>query len=153
MKVSIKHIYRQVERHEESVQHTTAVGAYKQAYHQQDIANLLNNEQQVLRKNNNELKRKVVRRLMNIILFLDRQGLAYRGSEEGSHSLDNFKVNHGNFLKTVLLVVEYDPILKKHINDCIQRSEEHKTRQNKSKYGRGSMITFLSKAFINKLIC
>ena len=51
----------QVERHEERVQHTTAVGAYKQADHQQDIANLLNNEQRALRKNNNELKRKIVR--------------------------------------------------------------------------------------------
>ena len=59
--VSTKHIYRQVERHEESVQHTTAVGAYKQADDQQAIAHLLNNEQQDLGKNNNELKRKIVR--------------------------------------------------------------------------------------------
>ena len=90
---------------------------------------------------------------MDIILLLGRQGLAYRGSEEGSHSLDNSEVNHGNFLETVLLVAEYDSLLKKHINDCIERSNEHKARQHKSKYGRGSMITFLSKAFINKLIC
>ena len=107
--VSTKHICRQVERHEESVQHTTDVGACKQADHQQDIANLLNNEQRTLRKNNNELKRKIIRRLMDITLFLGRQGLAYKGSEEGSHSLNNSKVNHGNFLETVLLVAEYDP--------------------------------------------
>ena len=75
---------------------------------------------------------------MDIILFLGRQGLTYRGSEEGSHSLDNCKVNHGKFLETVLLVAEYDPILKKHVMNAF--SAARNTKQDRINRNMGEVL-------------
>jgi len=71
-----------------------------------------------------------------------------------AHTLDDKggdarRPSRGNFLELVLLMAEYDPILKTHVKRCIDDSKR-KTKGGKS--GRGSLLTFLSKNFINKLI-
>jgi len=43
-----------------------------------------------------------------------------------------------------MLISKYDNVLQQHLNTSIKLSEK-----NKSKKGRGSLITFLSKHFIN----
>ena len=63
-------------------------------------------------------------RIIDIILFLGRQGMSYRGHRsEGANTLDSSE-NHGNFLQLVLLVANYDPILQNHVQQCIEESKK-----------------------------
>lgn len=61
----------------------------------------------------------------------------------------------------MLLISEYDVILKTHVEQCIQESKKKRIKElrksdksgsNKKHFGKGSQLTFLSKTFINKLI-
>ena len=58
-----------------------------------------------------ETHRQIVHRLIDIVLFIGKQGIAYRGTEETAATLDDKSSNHGNFLELVLLVAKYDHIL------------------------------------------
>ncbi|KAE9543720.1 hypothetical protein AGLY_002116 [Aphis glycines] len=55
-----------------------------------------------------ETKRKVLDRLISIILFIGRQGIPYRGKQEGIYSL-NKNGNHGNFLELVNIEKRFVP--------------------------------------------
>ena len=55
--------------------------------------------------------RDILHRLLDIILFLAHQNLAFRRHYEESSSL-----NRGNSLKLVELLSRYDPILKEHMH-------------------------------------
>jgi hypothetical protein len=65
-------------------------------------------------------------------------------------------VDHGNFLELVVLLSKYDINLKDHLKDCIEKSKKLHGSQNSQKggkgKGRGSLLTFLSKSTINKII-
>ena len=56
--------------------------------------------------------RKVLKRVIDVIIFLSERGLAFRGSNE---SLGN--PNNGNFLGIIELLAKYDPFLKEHIEN------------------------------------
>lgn len=88
----------------------------------------------------------VLKRLIDIIIFIGCQDLPFRGKEEGAHSLKK-KGNHGHFLELVLLLADYDSVLRVHLNQCILKSDK-----NKQNRGRGSLITFMPKSIVNKLI-
>ena len=51
-----------------------------------------------------DLKRKVVERLIDIIVFNVRQGLTYRAIEETAADLNSPDVNHDKFLELVLIL-------------------------------------------------
>ncbi|KAL4098359.1 hypothetical protein QTP88_022988 [Uroleucon formosanum] len=91
-----------------------------------------------------EQRRMVLNRLIDIVLFIGKQDIAYRGKHEGAHSLDDRNKNHGNFLELVLLIADYDSILNNHVQESIKSS-----KKMMNKKGRGSLNTFLSKHFIN----
>jgi hypothetical protein len=84
----------------------------------------------------------VIKKLIDI-LFIGRQGLPFRGKEEGAYLL-NKKRKHGKFLEFVLLLADYDSVLNEHLKQCILKSNK-----NKKNRGRGSFVTFLSKSIIN----
>ena len=85
-----------------------------------------------IRKREVEQKRAVVQRLVHIITYLEKQGLAFCGyRHEAAHALKD-DVNHGNFLELVKLVGESDNHLKEHIDRVVGTN------------GRGCFITFLS---------
>lgn len=55
---------------------------------------------------------KVLKRILNIVLFLAKQNLAFRGHREKLSDLGN----NGNFLGLVKLLAVYDPVLQEHVN-------------------------------------
>ena len=72
-----------------------------------------------------DLKRKVVERLIDIIVFIGRQGLAYRATEESAADMYRTNINHGNFLELVLLLSKYGQILQNQVKKAIKdRMEE-----------------------------
>jgi hypothetical protein len=91
-------------------------------------------------------------------MFIGRQGLAFRGKDEAAYNLEDRTINHGNFLELVLLIKDYDVVLNMHVKNCIELIKKCKARDKKNDNnlpqarGRGALVTFLSKAFINKLV-
>lgn len=81
---------------------------------------------------------------------------------EAIYSLEDRSVNHGNFLELVWFIKEYDVVLNEHVKKCIELSRIIRKiilKKNQSNClsqlhsnGRGSLVIFLSKTFINKLI-
>lgn len=143
-----KSLYKDIESHENSNANEESVSTAVRFSLNKDIENIINRDVMAKRAIEIETRRKVIERLIDIILFIGRQGIPYRGKHEGAHSLNNENLNHGNFLELVILISKYDAILQQHLNTSIKLSDK-----NKSKKGRGSLVTFLSKHFINdKLI-
>jgi hypothetical protein len=91
---------------------------------------------------------------------LAKQSLPFRGSgnSESLYHLGRtnyINTNRGNFLGLVQFTAKKYPILQKHLNSYIKNSERRKYMQeNNSKHSRGrcSLVTFLSKTTINKII-
>jgi hypothetical protein len=154
--LSIKTIYGQVVKHEEAQTHHEAMRAKLRAEMGKDIGTLLNEDMQSKRLRDITTRRQVVSRIIDIILFIGRQGLSYRGSQEAAYTLDDGNLNHGNFLELVLLVCKYDSILNSHVLKSIQLSKHLKQQKVSDgaqlSKGRGSLLTFLSKSFVNKLV-
>lgn len=144
--IKAKHVYKAAEEHENSNTHRHAISAALQCSMSKDIGSLIDRDLTFKRMKEIEQRRLVLKRLIDIIIFIGRQGLPFRGKEEGAHSL-NKKGNHGNFLELVLLLADYDSVLRVHLDQCVLKSDK-----NKQNRGRGSLITFMSKSIVNKLI-
>ena len=54
--------------------------------------------------------RKVLKRIIDVILFLGERGLAFCGSSQKIGC-----VNNGNFLSIIELLSHYDPLLREHV--------------------------------------
>nr|CAI5851138.1 unnamed protein product [Callosobruchus analis] len=108
--------------------HELAAKAALQCLKGRDIESLLAGNQSKQREREVHTRRLVVQRLIDIVLFLGRQGIAYRGDKaEGAYSLDSVG-NHGNFLELVMLVANYDVILQNDVKQCIEDSKKHKQK-------------------------
>ncbi|KAJ8892922.1 hypothetical protein PR048_005503, partial [Dryococelus australis] len=150
--ISYKHINKAVEIHENSKYHQNSVTAELQLCKQGDFKSLLYNSQATYIEKQIETSRLILQHLIDITLFIGRQGLAYRRKEEASYSLNQIG-NHGNFLELVLLISEYDVILKTHVEQCIEdrkkRMKDLKKREvmgnRKKHFCKGSLVIFLSK--------
>ena len=67
-------------------------------------------EQQNIDKENKKWK-EILTRILDIIRFLAKQKLAFRGHRESVHHEDiNSPKNKGNFLELVDLLAKYDPV-------------------------------------------
>lgn len=142
-----RHSTQRVKEHEVSLGHSQSVQAYFRAVSSQNIEVKINVDLTNQRKNDILNNREIIKRIIDIILFISKQQLAYRGKEESSSSLNKLdsKINRGNFLELCLLLAKYDNVMKAHINKISVRKQD-------SKQGRGSHLTFLSKTFVNKII-
>lgn len=136
--------YKDIERHENSTIHQNAANAVLRCNLENDIGRLINRNFIMKHAKEIEQRRMVLNRLIDIVLFIGKQNIAYRGKHEGAHSLDDRNKNHGNFLELVLLIANYDCILNNHVQESIKSS-----KKMMNKKGRGSLNTFLSKHFIN----
>lgn len=144
--IKAKRVYKAAEDHGNSKTHQQVISAALQCTMNKDIGSLINRDLTFKRLKEIEQGRLVLKRLIDIIIFIGYQGLPFRGKEEGAHSL-NKKGNHGSFLELVLLLADYDSVLHVHLIQCILKSDK-----NKQNRGRGSVITFMSKSIVNKLI-
>jgi hypothetical protein len=61
------------------------------------------------------VRRQVLKRTIDIVLFIGKQGISYRGKHEATHSLSVKSLNHENFLELVTLVAKYETILGQHV--------------------------------------
>ena len=153
-KVNVKHVYDAVNTHENSKEHFESTTAALQCVSGKSVDDLMYKNMREKHLSEVEDRRKVLSRIIDIIIFLGKRGLAFRGKMEGAYNLGQGAVdekNIGNFLALVLLVGKYDTILGNHVKKCEFLSKKRKMKSGSSK-GRGSLITFLSKTTVRKLI-
>ncbi|KAJ8366427.1 hypothetical protein AAFF_G00355810 [Aldrovandia affinis] len=96
-------------------------------------------------------KRQVLERVVDVVKVIGKRGLSYRHVEnEAAYKWDDCTLDHGNFLKLILVIGKYDVSLKEHLDECMKKSKElHASSGTK---GRGSLITLLSKTTVNSVI-
>jgi len=81
--------------------------------------------------------------------MIGKRGLSYRSENEAAYMLDDFNIDHGNFLEIIVLLSKYDICLKEHLKECIEKSK--KIHQTGAK-ARGSLVSLLSARTINSVI-
>ncbi|XP_050065156.1 zinc finger MYM-type protein 1-like [Aphis gossypii] len=94
----------------------------------------------------------VIKQVFEIIKFIGKQNLSYRGTNEGLYDLEDLNINHGNFLELLKFTAENDTVLKKYLTEALQRSKKRRENVESNSKGRGSLITLLSKTTVNKII-
>lgn len=151
VKTLAKHIYKQIQVHENSTVHNEAVYAYMQAKKTKDISALININQRDIHLMQVSERRLFLSRIIEGILYIGRQSIAYRSHKgEQAYTLDDRSINHGNFLELLISWSKFDPLLQKQLEDTIKKSK-HRNLVTSGR-GRGSLITFISKTTINTII-
>lgn len=135
-----------VKSHENSSEHNCCVSIY--------LTNLSNCnmnkgllKMETVQRSQIEMNRNVLDAILNILKFISKQGLGFRGKRNEAIGDLNKSGNHGNFLELVKLVSMYNPVLKNHLTNCMEKSRATNTSK-----GRGSLVTFLSNQTFNKLL-
>lgn len=154
---NFRNIYATVESHEISKVHICAVESYVKASNNDSIEYLINRNMMNMRKKQVEERIHVLKQVFEIIKFLGKQNLPYRGTgdTEGLYKMDDVNINRGNFLELLKFTAERDAILKQYLNNAILSSKKRKLNMDerkKNSKGRGSLVTLVSKTTVNKLI-
>ncbi|XP_065320195.1 zinc finger MYM-type protein 1-like [Gordionus sp. m RMFG-2023] len=152
---NFRHMHSVIKIHETKV-HISAVEAYLRSSKNKSFDNSISIK--ILNEKNRQIYSNVhiIKQIFEIIKFLGKQNLPYRGSnvtETLSHFV-NENLNHGNFLEMIRIISKNDQILRDHLEKAILKSKRRKKKlklSEKSK-GRGSLITLLSKTTVNKVI-
>ena len=97
--------------------------------------------------------RNVMQRIVDVVMFLGRQGLALRGHRETLMHVHETQ-NCGNFLELLKLLSQYDNTMKDHLEKVKQSQEKNfpSSEEVPKLKGRGSKLTFLSNRTQNKMI-
>ncbi|GBP93646.1 hypothetical protein EVAR_66892_1 [Eumeta japonica] len=79
-------------------------------------------------------RRLVLKRIIDIILFISKQGITYRGKSEALYSLTDIgrQPESRKLLNLVVLLSKYDPVLKAHMSEA-SNTESKKKRLRKVK--------------------
>nr|XP_047137467.1 uncharacterized protein LOC124813970 [Hydra vulgaris] len=154
---NFKHIHEVVKIHEESLKHRHSVEAYIQLSNDKSVEFGINNNLMALKKSQIQDNINVISEVFEIVKFLGRQNLPFRGPRN-SESLykwnDEDNLNKGNFLELVKFTAKRDATYK-HLNAAIKNSKRRKDNLEKKSLiscGRGSLVTLLSKTTVNKVI-
>lgn len=145
-----KHCTTRVKEHEGKSSHVSAAERFIRHDRSRSIADLINHEQHLARLRDVKNNQEVVKRIIEWILCIGRQGIAYRGAFESTKYFTDQSVNHGNLLEILMTASNHDELLKAHLERC--RKFLVNDPDEKGPRGRGSKITFLSKTTFNKLI-
>ncbi|KAL5469151.1 hypothetical protein EMCRGX_G030359 [Ephydatia muelleri] len=89
------------------------------------------------RKKEVEKNRSLLRRIVDTIIFLGRQGLAFRGHNETS--VDD-SLNTGNFLEALKLLSCYDMTIQAHLSK-VKENQRAMAAAQKGRRGRGSNLS------------
>lgn len=110
--VDLQNFHKAAKKHETSEKHLEAcLKLY--TFGANRIETSLNSQLRVDIERHNakvERNRHIFQRLIDIVCFLARQELAYRGHDETESSLNN-----GNYLELVVLLAKYDGVLETHL--------------------------------------
>lgn len=69
-------------------------------------------------------RQQVLEWLVNIVKLIGKHARSYRGNTfETAYSLPDMTVDHGNFLKILLLLSKYDSCLQQHVQEYIEKSK------------------------------
>lgn len=151
MQVQIKHIYNQIQAHENFQLHNEAVQSYIKVKSNKDISSLTNIDQKNVHLLQVKERRLFLLGIIEGIRYISRQGIAYRAHHGvKAYTLENRTINHGNFLELLLCWSKFDAVLKKHIKIAIYNSKKRKERL--SIVRRRCLMMFLSKTTINTII-
>ena len=86
------------------------------------------------RKKEVEKNRSLLRRIVDTIIFLGRQGLSFRGHIE---TLVHDSLNAGNFLEALKLLSCYDMTIQAHLSE-VKENQRAMAAAQKGQRGRGS---------------
>uniref|UniRef100_A0ABD2X297 DUF4371 domain-containing protein n=1 Tax=Trichogramma kaykai TaxID=54128 RepID=A0ABD2X297_9HYME len=147
-----QHIHDRVKEHEKSKFHQNCVGAYYLHTKNADLPNLLNKNLNDKRREEVMTNRKIIESVIDVIKLIGKCQISYRGNKkEAAYSLKDID-SHGNFLEILLLLSKHNPILKDHIDKCIDISEAKKASKPTGKIGRGNFVTMISKTTVNNIL-
>ncbi|CAH1099246.1 unnamed protein product [Psylliodes chrysocephalus] len=96
-----------------------------------NIENFINKDMQDKKKEEITRNRLCLLRIIDLICFIAKHGIACKGKNENEYNLtDDDTKGKGNFLELVLLLAKYDDILKHHVDmaakDVLSRKEKYK---------------------------
>ena len=96
--------------------------------------------------------RSIMKRLVDTVVHLGKQGLAFRGHRESL--IDDPVANNGNFLESLNYLSAYDVTTANHLEKVRNQQAMTKRRKGggKGAKGRSSKLTFLSNNTQNNLI-
>ena len=151
------HIYERLADHEASKSHNAAVTALVHAEAERDIGTLIDKEMMNQRQRQVTGHIEVLKRILAVIKFIGKQGIAYRAHHnEALHTLEDKTVNYGNFLEMISLLADFDAPLSNHLEKAMRESS--KRQENLAKMGkttsrgRGNLVTMLSKSTVNMIL-
>ncbi|XP_028412950.1 uncharacterized protein LOC114535828 [Dendronephthya gigantea] len=138
--------YSAITKHETSESHINAKIAQVVFLQGLSIDSCLEKQEKseiLRRKREIVTNRNVMKRVVDTVLLLGKQGLAFRGHRE---SLDNPEINRGNYLETLDYLSIYDDTIHDHLERVRnqQALSRNKSGGKRGAKGRGSKLTFLS---------
>lgn len=104
-----------IQKHDRSQNHISCYLTFKSFGSVRIDHQLVEQERNHVAQHNEQVKknRQLLRRMIDVVCFLAKQELPFRGHDESESSL-----NKGNYVETLQLISDYDPLLKSHLESA-----------------------------------
>jgi hypothetical protein len=119
---NLKEIHRALVKHEIFKEHTHAAIKFKLSGKQHIVNAIHGGHKEYIKKYNEKVRenREMVKRLINMTIFLSTQELAFRGNDESVHS-----DGQGNFKELAKFAATLDENFNKFIDPSLSPNENH----------------------------